>query len=120
MVAIVSTRSDAVVHAPWAQRVAFHLALVVFVFKFGCDGGYYHLDRIGAVEGEREFFKAMFPWTLIAVVLWIADFVLVGNSIVQARRASWYGLAAFAMLAVTAAPFALAICGAYRDFLTGP
>jgi hypothetical protein len=102
------------------QKTAFWLALIDFLTTASWIGIRLCFALIGDSEGDRKFVLnptvlQVFP---VVVLIWIVSFVMVGNSVVQSRRATSYGIWASILLTITAVPVVIAIGRTYGKFFT--
>ena len=104
------------------QRIAFYLSLFNFLWLAAQTGARVYFVLVDDSPGERHF--AFHPRNMGMLPLWalswIVAFVLVGNSIREARQVTRYGLATLVMLSIPAIPVSIFVCITYWRFLAVP
>ena len=102
------------------QRIAFYFALGNFLWLAAWEGMLAYLNLTGDIFNERMFAlhpnrTCLFP---IAALCWIIAAIVVGNSIWESRRVTWYGAATLVLLAIPATPLAIIVASSYWTFFT--
>ncbi len=102
------------------QRIAFYFALANFLWLAAWAGTEAYLDLTGDIFNRRMF--VLHPNLTcsapIAALCWIIAAIVVGNSMWESKRVTWYGAATLVLLAIPATPLAIIVASSYWTFFT--
>ena len=98
------------------QRTAFYFALATFLGVVIWIGIRIHFAILDDPDADRQFVLRSIELVPILGLSWIASFIIVGNSFVESKRLSWYGIITIAMLAVLGVPVAIGVLVSFWHF----